>query len=147
MSTTSSSGVPDHAGTQVTPAVTAGGWRAYAKLLVYVLFTVATAVATLIDGGGTAAEWLQVIAQAVSVAGVWIASNTVPGARYAKAIIAAAGAALTIAIPAVLEGGDGFTAGTITNMILAVAGALGVWAVPNTTAGGENVQTVAARVA
>jgi hypothetical protein len=140
-------GRPDHAGTAVGVTVTAGGARAYAKLGVFLLSVIGQAVVALLDGGGSAAEWCQVAATAASAAGVWIASNTVPGARYAKVVCAAAGAVLAVLIPVLLEGGDGFTGATGVNMLLAVAGALGVWAVPNVTAGGENVLAVADRLA
>jgi hypothetical protein len=139
-------GRADHAAARVDLSVMARGVRAYAKLGVHLLFTVAAVVATLITRGGTTIEWLQVLSLAVVAAGVWIASNTVPGARYAKAVCSAIGAALAVLIPALEQGGEAFSGGTLVNMIIAVLGVLGVWAVPNTTKDGENVLALADRL-
>jgi hypothetical protein len=137
-------GRADHGETVL--AVVSRGLRGYAKLGVHVLAAVAAAIATLASDGGTAVQWLQVLAQALLVAGVWVASNTVPGAKYAKSIVSAASAALAVLIPALIEGRNAFEGGTLVNMIIAVAGALGVWGVPNTTAAGVNVIALAARL-
>jgi hypothetical protein len=139
-------GRADHGAAQVDLTVMVRGLRAYAKLGVHVLFTVAAVVATLLTNGGTTIEWLQVISLAVVAAGVWIAANTVPGAKYAKAVVSAIGAVLAVLIPALEQGGEAFSGGTLVNMVIAVLGVLGVWAVPNTTTDGENVLKLAARV-
>lgn len=114
------------------------GLRAYTKLLVAVLFAVASTVATLVDSGGTALQWLQVLSQAVVLAGTYVASQQVPGARYAKAVTTATGAALSVLIGVIGTGGD-LTSGVIINMIFAVVGVLGVYQFADKDTAGVNV--------
>jgi hypothetical protein len=115
---------PPEEGTQVGVTVAATGWRAYAKLAAYLVCVMAATAAPLADGdGGSVVEWLQVC----------------------SAGIAAVGTALAVLIPALAEGGEGFTGATGINMLLAVASVIGVWAIPNRTKGGENVLVTAQR--
>jgi hypothetical protein len=137
---------PAEEGTQVGVTVAATGWRAYAKLAAYLVCVMAATAAPLADGdGGSVVEWLQVCSAGIAAAGVWVASNTVPGGKYAKTACAAVGTALAVLIPALAEGGEGFTGATGINMLLAVASVIGVWAIPNRTKGGENVLVTAQR--
>jgi hypothetical protein len=137
---------PAEEGTQVGVTVAATGWRAYAKLAAYLVCVMAATAAPLADGdGGSVVEWLQVCSAGIAAAGVWVASNTVPGGKYAKTACAAVGTALAVLIPALAEGGEGFTGATGINMLLAVASVIGVWAIPNRTKGGETVLVTAQR--
>jgi hypothetical protein len=144
-------GQPDHASAaQPTVAlVVTRGLRAYTKLAIHVLFTLLGTIWVLIDKGGDAAQWVQVVSQVVVIAGIYMASNTVPGAKYAKATISAIAAALTILIPAILgahEPGDGFSTGTVVNMVIAVLGSLGVVTFADKTPDGQNVIELAERL-
>lgn len=114
------------------------GLRAYTKLLVAVGFALASTVSTLIDSGGTPLQWLQVLSQAVVLAGTYVASQQVPGARYAKAVTTATGAALSVLIGVIGTGGD-LTAGVILNMVFAVVGVLGVYQFADKDKDGVNV--------
>lgn len=101
----------------------------YAKALAAVVVTVLAAIAAALTGDNTidATEWVNVAILAVGACGVFAAPN-VPGARYTKAVIAVLTAALTVAASAIV---GGITSVELIQILLAAAGAVGVYAVPN----------------
>lgn len=101
----------------------------YAKALVAVLITVITAfiAASAGDDVVSATEWVNVAIAGVGAAAVFAAPN-VPGARYTKFVIAAMTAVLTL-LASLITGG--LTSTEILQLLVAAAGAVGVYAVPN----------------
>lgn len=101
----------------------------YAKLFVMVLVTIATAIVAALGGDNVVdtVEWVNVAIAGVTAAGVFAAPN-VPGANYTKAILAVLGAVLTLLTSFIAGGLD---ASEIIQLLIAAAGAVGVYAVPN----------------
>lgn len=103
--------------------------RKYAKLIVQVLVTVATALVAALATGNVvdSAEWVNVAIVGVGALAVFAAPN-IPGAAYTKSILAALAAVLTVLASAIL---DGIQITEVIQMLIAAAGAVGVYAVPN----------------
>lgn len=100
----------------------------YSKMLAMVAATVAAAaVAALSDNTITTKEWINLAVAGVGAAAVFAGPN-VPGARYTKAVLAALSAGL-MALLSTIDGG--LTTSAFLQVAIAVAGALGVYAVPN----------------
>lgn len=100
----------------------------YAKSVVMVLVTVASAIAAALtsDNLVDSVEWVNVAVVGVGAAAVFAAPN-VPGARYTKVILAALAAVLTVLTSAITDGVD--TVEWI-QMGIAAAGAFGVYVAP-----------------
>lgn len=101
----------------------------YAKALAAVVVTVLAALAASLTGDNTisSAEWVNVAILAVGAGAVFAAPN-VPGARYTKSILAVLTAGLTVLVSAIV---GGVSPTEWIQIILAAAGAVGVYAVPN----------------
>jgi hypothetical protein len=101
----------------------------YAKAVAAVVTTVLAAIAAALFGDNviSAVEWVNVAILAVGACAVFAAPN-VPGAIYTKSILAALTAGLVL-LASVIVGG--VTVVEWIQVILAVLGALGVYAVPN----------------
>ena len=100
----------------------------YAKMLAMVTVTIASAaVAALSDNRITANEWINLCIAGVGAAGVFAAPN-VPGARYTKVILALMSSGL-MALASTIDGG--LTAPEVLQVVIALAGAVGVYAIPN----------------
>lgn len=108
----------------------------YAKAVVEVVITVLAALAVVWAGGVSAEEWVNVAIIGAGALGVFAAPN-VPGAEYTKAILAATTAGLVV-LASVITSGVGFP--ELVQIIIAAAGAVGVYAIPN-----KGVPTVGAR--
>jgi hypothetical protein len=103
--------------------------KQYAKAILAVVVTVLAAVAAALTGDNTvsATEWVNVAILAVGACGVFAAPN-VPGARYTKSILAVLTAGLTVLVSAIV---GGISPVELIQIVLAGAGAVGVYAVPN----------------
>lgn len=103
--------------------------KKYAKALAAVVVTVLAAVAAALTGDNTisSTEWVNVAILAVGACGVFAAPN-VPGARYTKAVLAVLTAGLTVLVSAIV---GGVTPVELIQIVLAAAGAVGVYAVSN----------------
>jgi hypothetical protein len=103
--------------------------KPYWKSLVAVIITVLSAVQAALFGDEVISnpEWVNVAIAGVTAAAVFAAPN-VPGARYTKFVLAVLGAALTVLASAIL---GGVTATEWIQIVLAGAGAVGVYAVKN----------------
>lgn len=103
--------------------------KQYAKAILAVVVTVLAAVAAALTGDNTisATEWVNVAILAVGACAVFAAPN-VPGARYTKSILAVLTAGLTVLVSAIV---GGVSPVELIQIILAGAGAVGVYAVPN----------------
>lgn len=103
--------------------------KKYAKFFAAVVVTVLAAVAAALTGDNTisASEWVNVAILAAGACGVFTAAN-VPGARYTKFVLAALTAGLTVLASAVT---GGVSPVELIQIVLAAAGAVGVYAVPN----------------
>lgn len=101
----------------------------YAKLIMQVVVTVATGVVAALAGDNAvdSVEWVNVAIVGVGAAAVFAAPN-VPGAAYTKSILAVLTAVLTILASAIV---GGVQTVEIIQMVIAGAGAVGVYAVPN----------------
>jgi len=104
----------------------------YAKALTAVLVTVISAVVAALvgDNNVSATEWVNVAIAGVGACAVFAAPN-VPGAAYTKAIIAVLTAVLTLLASYIV---DGISTTELLQLLVAAAGAVGVYAVPNKTA-------------
>jgi len=109
----------------------------YAKAVAAVVATVLTGVAAALFGDNNISpvEWVNVAIMAIGACAVFAAPN-VPGAAYTKSVLAALTAGLVV-LASVIVGG-------VTNVewiqiVLAVLGALGVYAVPNKSSVGRVV--------
>ena len=103
----------------------------YAKALAAVVVTVLYAViAALTDGTISTVEWINVGIAAAGAATVFTAPN-IPGAKYTKAVLAVTTAVLTFFVTAVA---DGVTTSEWLESLVIAAGALGIFAVPNSGA-------------
>jgi hypothetical protein len=101
----------------------------YAKAIAAVVVTVLAAIAAALTGDNTisSTEWVNVAILAVGACGVFAAPN-VPGARYTKSVLAVLTAGLTVLVSAIV---GGVSPTELIQIILAAAGAVGVYAVPN----------------
>lgn len=101
----------------------------YAKAALAVVVTVLAAVVAALTGDNTisSTEWVNVAILAVGACGVFAAPN-VPGARYTKAVLAVLTAGLTVLVSAIV---GGVSPTELIQIIIAAAGAVGVYAVPN----------------
>lgn len=102
-------------------------WRAYTKFIVQAVIAVLVALAAVWTGGVTNVEIINVAIVGVGALSVFAAPN-VPGAAYTKAILAALSAALVVLTSAV-TGGIVFP--ELVQILVAAAGAVGVFALPN----------------
>lgn len=101
----------------------------YAKSLFAVLVTVvAGIVAAMTDNVITNVEWINVGIAAAGAMAVFAAPN-VPGARYTKSVLAVITAVLVFFTSAVT---DGISTPELMQALIVAAGALGVYAIPNT---------------
>lgn len=103
---------------------------AYAKALVAVLMTIVSAIVAGLTGDGiiSPTEWINIAIAATTALAVFTAPN-VPGAPVTKAALATIMAILTLAV--------NFIAGGVTlsewlQFVVAGAGAMSVYLVPNT---------------
>ena len=103
------------------------GWRAYTKFIVQVVITVLVALAAVWTGGVTPNEWINVAIVGVGALSVFTAPN-VPGAENTKAILSALTAGLVVLTSAIT---GGVTFPEIVQIIVAGAGAVGVYAFAN----------------
>lgn len=100
----------------------------YAKLFAMVATTVLVAlVPFLSDNVVTGAEWINIAIIGVGAAAVFAAPN-VPGARYTKAVLAVLSAVLVLLASFIT---NGLNVSEVIQLVIAAAGALGVYAVPN----------------
>lgn len=115
----------------------------YSKAIAAVVATVLAAIIAAMGGDGiiSAVEWVNVAILGVGAASVFAAPN-VPGARYTKAILAALTAALVV-LTSAITGGVALV--EWLQIAMAVLGALGVYAVPNKDAAGNNLSGVVVR--
>lgn len=99
----------------------------YTKFIVMVLVTALTAVAAVLSGGITSAEWVTVAIATVGALSVFAAPN-VPGAAYTKSILAVLTAVLAFLVTAIT---GGINASELIQIAILAAGAVGVYAFPN----------------
>lgn len=101
----------------------------YAKLVMQVIVTIAAAIVAAMAGDNAldSVEWVNVaIIGAGAVAVVY--TPNVPGAPVAKFVVSAIAAVLTVLASAIV---GGIQSVEVIQMLIAGAGAVGVWAVPN----------------
>lgn len=103
------------------------GWRAYTKTIVQVIVTILVALSAVWTDGVTPNEWVNVAIVGAGALSVFTAPN-VPGAENTKAILAAVTAGL-VALSSAIVGGVTFP--EIVQIIVAAAGAVGVYAFAN----------------
>lgn len=110
----------------------------YAKALMAVLMTVASAIVAALTGDGLIGdvEWINIAIAAAAALSVFAAPN-VPGARITKAVLAIIMAILVLAVNLIA---DGITISEWLQLIVAGAGAVGVYAIPNRPAIGTAPQ-------
>lgn len=101
----------------------------YSKFFAAVIVTVLSAIAAALTGDGviSATEWVNVAILGVGACAVFTGAN-VPGAAYTKSILAALTAGLTVLASVII---GGVTPVEAIQIVIAVAGAVGVYAVPN----------------
>ena len=100
----------------------------YAKFALAVLVAVVSAiVAAMTDGTVTNVEWVNVAIAGTGAAAVFAAPN-VPGSSYTKTVLAVLTAVLTFLTSAIT---GGVTTAEWLQIFVIAAGALGVYAVPN----------------
>lgn len=109
----------------------------YWKAIIGVVVTVLSAVGASLTGDNVVSpnEWVNVAIAGVTAAGVFAAPN-VPGAKYTKAVLAVLGAVLTALSSSII---GGVTATEAIQIVVAAAGALGVYAKANNGTVGEKV--------
>lgn len=101
--------------------------RKYTKAIVQVVVTILVALAAVWTGGVTNMELVNVAIVGAGALGVFTAPN-VPGAAYTKGILAAITAGLVV-LASAITGGVAFP--ELVQIIVAAAGAVGVFALPN----------------
>lgn len=99
----------------------------YTKSIVQVIITVLAALAAVWTGGVTTVELVNVAIIGAGALSVFTAPN-VPGAAYTKSILAAITAGLVV-LASVITGGLVFP--EVIQIVIAAAGAVGVYALPN----------------
>lgn len=112
----------------------------YAKFVVQVIVTVATAIVAAMAGDDviSSVEWVNVAIVGVGAAAVFYGPN-VPGARVTKFVLSALAAVLTVLASAIV---GGLQTVEIIQMLIAAAGAVGVYAIPNKTPAAESYDDV-----
>ena len=105
----------------------ATSWKAYTKFIVQAVVTVLVALAAVWTGCVSPVEWVNVAIVGVGALGVFAAPN-VPGAVYTKGILAALTAGLVVLASAIV---GGITFPELVQIIVAAAGAVGVFAFKN----------------
>lgn len=103
----------------------------YSKFIAIVIATVLSGITAALAGDSviSPSEWVNIAILGVGALGVFAAPN-VPGSAYTKSILAVLAAVLTV-LASVIVGG--VTTTEWIQIALAGLGALGVYAVPNTT--------------
>jgi hypothetical protein len=102
----------------------------YAKFVMAIVATILTGlVGSYTDGVITNVEWINVAIMGVGACGVFAAPN-VPGSMYTKSIIAVLSAVLA-ALASYIT--DGISQSELMQLGVIALGALGVYAVPNST--------------
>ena len=103
--------------------------RPYWKSVVAVIVAVLSAALAALTGDNniSSTEWVNVAIAGVTAAAVFAAPN-VPGARYTKSVLAVLGAVLAVLASAIV---GGITQTELLQIVLAAAGALGVYAKSN----------------
>ncbi|MFA7264861.1 MAG: hypothetical protein WC054_00875 [Candidatus Nanopelagicales bacterium] len=101
----------------------------YAKLVMQVVVTIAAALVAALAGDNVvdSVEWVNVAIIGVGAAAVFTAPN-IPGAKYTKFIVSALAAILTVLASAIV---GGIQTVELIQMLIAAAGAVGVYAIPN----------------
>lgn len=101
----------------------------YAKLIMQLVVTVAAAIVAYLanDNAVDSVEWVNVAIIGVGSASVLYAPN-IPGAPVAKFVMSALAAVLTVLASAIV---GGIQPVELIQMLIAGAGAVGVYAVPN----------------
>lgn len=101
----------------------------YAKMWVQVIVTIVSAiVAALVgDNSVSSVEWVNVAIAGVAAGAVFCGPN-IPYAAYTKSILSALAAVLTILASALV---GGIQVVEVVQMLIAAAGALGVYGIPN----------------
>ncbi len=101
----------------------------YAKLVMQVVVTIAAAIVAALGGDSVieATEWVNVAIIGVGAAAVFYGPN-IPGARITKFVMSALAAVLTVLASAII---GGIQPVELIQMLIAGAGAVGVYAVPN----------------
>jgi uncharacterized membrane protein YjjP (DUF1212 family) len=100
--------------------------KVYGKSVAMVVVTVLAALVPLLSGGVDATEWVNVAIIGVGAAAVFTAPN-VPGAKYTKLVLSVLAAVLTLLVSAIVGGVSG---PELIQLVIAAAGALGVYAAP-----------------
>lgn len=102
---------------------------AYLKLFMQVVVTFALAIVAAMTGDDviTSVEWVNVAIVAVTAGSVFYAPN-IPGAPITKFVLSALGAVLVVLASSIT---DGLQTVEIIQMVIAGAGAVGVYAIPN----------------
>lgn len=101
--------------------------KKYAKTIVQVIVTILVALAAVWTGGVTTVELVNVLIVAAGALQVFTAPN-VPGAVYTKGILSAVTAGLVV-LTSVVTGGLVFP--ELVQILVAAAGAVGVFVIPN----------------
>lgn len=101
----------------------------YAKLVMQVVVTVAVALVAALAGDNlvSSVEWVNVAIVGVGACAVFYAPN-VPHAKVTKFVMSALAAVLAVLASAIT---NGVQAIEVIQMLIAAAGAVGVYAVPN----------------
>lgn len=99
----------------------------YVKFFVQVLVTIGAALSAVWTGGVTPTEWINVAIVGVGALAVFAGPN-VPGAAYTKSILSALSAGLVVLASAIT---GGISVPEIIQIVIAAAGALGVYVLPN----------------
>lgn len=101
----------------------------YAKLVGQVVVTIAVAIVAYMAGDNVvdSVEWVNVAIVGVGAAGVFYAPN-IPGAPITKFVLSALAAVLTVLASAIV---GGIQTVELIQMLIAGAGAVGVYAIPN----------------
>lgn len=101
----------------------------YAKALMAVVATIVSAVIAALTGDNHIGdvEWINIAIAGAAALSVFAAPN-VPGARITKAVLAIIMGVLTLAVNMIA---DGITLSEWLQLIVAGAGAVGVYAIPN----------------
>jgi uncharacterized membrane protein (UPF0136 family) len=110
----------------------------YAKALVAFLVTLLSGIVAALTGDNhvDSTEWINVAIAATGALAVFTAPN-VPGARVTKFVLAALTAVLTLAVNLIA---DGVTVSEWLQLLVAAAGAVGVYAVPNSNSRPHGVE-------
>lgn len=103
----------------------------YAKFFLAVIATIISGVVVSMSGDEIISnvEWINIAISGVGACAVFAAPN-VPGAMYTKSILAVLTACLTLIASFI---SDGLSTSEWLQVAIAGMGALGVWAVPNST--------------